>query len=61
MGNSNTGTGENNTPDDAEDNEDPVEPTSEQDEREDGQVGPDEQAVTKTRRTVIIFRSPRMR
>ena len=37
--------GENNTPDDAEDNEDPVEATSEQDEQEDGQVGPDEQAI----------------
>ena len=44
---SNTGTGENNTPDDAEDNEDPVEPTSEQDEREDGRVSPDEQAVNE--------------
>ena len=33
---SNTGTGENNTLDDAGDNEDPVEPTSGQDEREDG-------------------------
>ena len=40
--NSNTITGENNTPDDAEDNEDPVEPTSEQDKREDGQASPDE-------------------
>ena len=30
--NSNAVTGENNTPEDAEDNEDPVEPTSEQDE-----------------------------
>ena len=40
--NSNTDTGENHTPDDAEDNEDPVEPTSEQDEREDGEVSPDE-------------------
>ena len=29
----------------AEDNEDPVEPTSEQDEREDGQVSPDEHAI----------------
>ena len=29
----------------AEDNEDPVEPTSEQDEREDGRVSPDEQAI----------------
>ena len=37
--------GENNTPDDAEDNEDPVEATSEQDEREDGQVSPDEHAI----------------
>ena len=42
---SNTGTGENNTPDDAEDNEDPVGATFEQDEREDGQVSPDEQAT----------------
>ena len=45
--NSNTFTGENNTLDDAEDNEDPVEPTSEQDEREDGRVSPDEQAMNK--------------
>ena len=37
--------GENNTPDDAEDNEDPIEATSEQDEWEDGQVSPDEQAI----------------
>ena len=44
---SNTGIGENNTPDDAEDNEDPVEPTSEQDEREDGQVSPDEHAINE--------------
>ena len=44
---SNTGTRDNNTPDDAEDQEDPVEPTSEQDEREDGRVSPDEQAVNK--------------
>ena len=35
--NSNTVTGENNTPDYAEDNEDPVEPTSEQEEREMGE------------------------
>ena len=41
----NTGTGENNTLDDAEDNEDPVEITSEQEERENGQVSPDEQAI----------------
>ena len=40
--NSNTGTGENNTPDDVVDNEDPVEPTSKQDEREDGRVSPNE-------------------
>ena len=32
--------GENNTPGDAEDNEDPVEPTSEQDEREEGEYSP---------------------
>ena len=38
---SDTGTRENNTLDDAKDNEDPVEATSEQDEREDGQVSPD--------------------
>ena len=44
---SNIGTGENNTLDDAEDNEDPVEPTSEQDEWEDGQVSPDEQAINE--------------
>ena len=42
---SNTDTGENNTLDDARDNEDPIEPTSEQDEREDGRVSPDEQAM----------------
>ena len=45
--NSNTGTGENNTPDNAEDNEDPIKPTSEQDEREDGRVSPNEQAVNE--------------
>ena len=44
---SDTGTRENNTPDDAEDKEYPVEPTTEQDERQDGQVSPDEQAVNK--------------
>ena len=42
---SNTGTGEENTTDGAKDNEDPVEATSEQDEREDGRVSRDEQAV----------------
>ena len=42
---SSTGTGENNTPDDAEDNEDPVEITFEWEERENGQVSPDEQAI----------------
>ena len=44
---SDTGTREKNTLDDAEDKEYPVEPTSEQDEREDGRVSPDEQAVNK--------------
>ena len=39
---SNTGTGDNNTPGGAEDQEDPVEPTSEQDDQEDGQIGLDE-------------------
>ena len=43
----NTGTGKNNTPDDAENNEDPVKVTSEQEERENGQVSPDEQAINK--------------
>ena len=43
----NTGTEDNNTPDDAEDQENPVEPTSEQDDREDGQIGPDEQAANE--------------
>ena len=42
---SNTGTGENNTPDDVEDNEDPIGAIFEQDEREDGHVSPDEQAI----------------
>ena len=41
----NTGTGKNNTPDDAENNEDPVKVTSEQGERDNGQVSPDEQAI----------------
>ena len=39
----NTGTGENNTPDDAENNEDLVEVTPEQEEQENGQASPDEQ------------------
>ena len=39
---SNTGTGDNNTPDDAEDPEDPVEPAFKQDDWEEGQVNPDE-------------------
>ena len=43
--NSNTIIGENNTPDDAKDNEDPVEPTSEQEERENVQVSLDEHAI----------------
>ena len=41
----NTGIEKNNTPDDAENNEDPVKVTSEQEERENGQVSPDEQAI----------------
>ena len=44
---SNTGIGEDNTPDGAEDNENPIDATSEQDDREDGQVSPDEQATHK--------------
>ena len=39
---SNTGTRDNETPENAEDQVDPIEPTSEQDDREDGQVDPDE-------------------
>ena len=38
---SNTGTRDNNTPENAEDPEAPVEPTSKQDDWEDGQVNPD--------------------
>ena len=41
---SNAGTDENNTPDDAENNEDLAEVTSEQEEQENGQASPDEQA-----------------
>ena len=44
---SNTGTRDNNTPDDAEDQENPVEQNSEQDNQEDGQVSPDEQAANE--------------
>jgi hypothetical protein len=44
---SNTGTRENNTPDEAEDKEDPIKPTFEQDDREDGQASPDEQAINE--------------
>ena len=44
---SNTATGDNNTPDNAGDQEGPIEPTSEQDDREDRQVDPDEQAGNK--------------
>ena len=39
---SDAGTRDNNTPDEAEDRENPVEPTSGHDYREDGQVSPDE-------------------
>ena len=41
----NTGTGENSTSDDAENNEDPVGARSEQEEQENGQASPDEQAL----------------
>ena len=41
----NTGTGEDNTLEGAEDNKDPVDATAEQNEREDGQVSPDGQAT----------------
>ena len=41
----NTGHGENSTLGDAENNEDPVEATSEQEEQENGQVSLDEQAI----------------
>ena len=42
---SNTGTGENSTPDDAKNNEDPVGATSEQEEQDNGQVNPDKQTM----------------
>ena len=42
---SNTGTGEDNTPEGAEDNEDPVETATEQDGWEDGQASPGKQAT----------------
>ena len=42
---SNTGTGEDNTPEGAEDNEDPVDTATERDEREHGQVSPGKQAT----------------
>ena len=58
---SNTGTRDNNTPDDAEDKEDPVEPTFEQDDREDGQVIPDEQAVNEDSEDRNYLHSPRTR
>ena len=45
--NSNTITEEDNTPDGAKNNEDPVEPTSEQEEREDGRASPGEQAANE--------------
>ena len=38
----NTGTEDNNTPENAKDPEAPIEPTSEQDDREDGQIYPDD-------------------
>ena len=41
----NTGTGEDNTPEGAEDNEDPVDVANEQDEWEDGKVSPSKQAT----------------
>ena len=41
--NSNTDTEDNDTPENAEDQENPIEPTSEQDDREDEKVDPDEQ------------------
>ena len=39
---SNTGTRDNNTPENAEDHEAPIEPTSEPDDVEEGQVNPEE-------------------
>ena len=42
---SNDRTGENNTPDNAENNEDPVGARSKQEEQENGQASPDEQAL----------------
>ena len=57
---SNTGIG-NSTPDDAENNEDPVGATSEQEEQENGQVNPDEQAIHNDSEDSNYFPPPRMR
>ena len=43
--NSDTGTGDNSTPDNAEDENNPAQPSIEQAGREDGQVSPDKQAM----------------
>ena len=43
--NSDIGTGDNNTPDGAEDENNPAQPSFEQAEREDGQASPEEQAM----------------
>ena len=56
-----TGTGENNTPDDAKNNEDPVKVTSEQGNGKMGKLALMNRPYTETRRTIIIFRSPRRR
>ena len=58
---SNTGTGANNTPDDAENNEDLAEVTFEQEEQETGKLAPTNRPSPMTRRTVVTDRSPRMR
>ena len=58
---SNTGMRNNNTPDDAEDQENPVEQNSEQDDREDGQVSPDEHAANEDSEDSNYLPPPRMR
>jgi len=58
---SNAGTGENSTPDDAENNEDPVGARSEQEEQENGQASPDEQALPSDNSEDDNYVPPKMR
>ena len=59
---SNAGIGENGTPDDAENNEDPVGARSKQEEQENGQASPDEQALSSDKSEDDNYlRSPKTR